>query len=135
MKTSMVIFLLFASTTLYGQLGVSYHQSSLPFVGINYEIKERFMPELRISTDSWLYDVTIGGVLTYQIINKSDFEFYGGLGIRANSYGGFFEFPIGLHIFPLTNKQFGFHIELAPLIETDVILRGSWGIRYRFRKE
>ncbi len=43
--------------------------------------------------------------------------------------------PVGLNIYPFTNKKFGFHIEAAPVIGEDFILRDSWGIRYRFRKE
>ena len=42
--------------------------------------------------------------------------------------------PIGLNIYPFSSKAFGFQMELAPIIGDDV-LRGSWGIRYRFIKE
>jgi hypothetical protein len=42
--------------------------------------------------------------------------------------------PVGLNIFPFETKSFGFHIELSPIIAFDdeALLRGSWGIRYRF---
>ena len=36
-----VILLLVASVS-FGQLGISFHQSNLPFIGLNYEIKDRF---------------------------------------------------------------------------------------------
>jgi hypothetical protein len=42
--------------------------------------------------------------------------------------------PLGINIYPLTTKQFGFHIELAPIIGESGVLRGSWGIRYRFTR-
>ncbi|MBX2961843.1 MAG: hypothetical protein KF687_04970 [Cyclobacteriaceae bacterium] len=35
----------------FAQFGVAYHQSAIPFVSFNYEIKERVRPELRILTD------------------------------------------------------------------------------------
>lgn len=44
--------------------------------------------------------------------------------------------PVGLNIYPLPFKNFGFHMELAAIAGDGGILRGSWGIRYRFlRKE
>jgi hypothetical protein len=43
--------------------------------------------------------------------------------------------PIGVNIYPFSNKNFGFHIELAPIIGWDDVLRGSWGIRYRFPRK
>ncbi len=118
----------------HAQLGVDYHQSSLPFIGVNYEIKDRFLPELRLGTNNYFEDISFEGVLTYQIINKEDYEFYGGLGYRTNLYRGIV-LPIGLNIYPFTSKNFGFHLELAPIVGDDNLLRGSWGIRYRFRKE
>ena len=38
-----------------------------------------------------------------------------------------------IYLVPLPTKDFGFQIELAPIIGELNILRGSLGIRYRFR--
>ena len=135
MKRLISILLVLGPATASAQFGVNYHQSDLPFFGFNYEIKDRFRPELRLSTDSYLEDLVPELVVTYDILNKEDYEVYGGLGLRSeNEYGGVV-FPVGLNVYPFTAKKFGFHIELALLAsEDDPILRGSWGIRYRFKK-
>ncbi|MDB5208011.1 MAG: hypothetical protein JWR72_3086 [Flavisolibacter sp.] len=128
----LLIFIVVPSVT-FGQFGVSFHQSNLPFVGINYEIKDRLRPELRVGTDNYFEAMSVEGVLTYDLSNKEDYEVYAGLGIRVNGFTGLVV-PIGLNIYPLATKQFGLHIELSPIIGESSLLRGSWGIRYRFRK-
>ena len=93
------------------------------------------MPELRLSTDTYLGDGSLPElVLTYQFLNKEDYEFYGGLGFRASAFQGLV-LPVGFNFFPFEKKKFGFHLELAPIVNDNPVLRGSWGIRYRFLKE
>jgi hypothetical protein len=120
-------------TAAMAQLSVGYHQSNVPFAAIGYEISDRLMPELRISTDIIINNFSPELVLTYQFLHKPDYELYAGLGYRANTFQGPL-LPVGLNIFPFDRKNFGFHVELAPIlvIESTTILRGSWGIRYRF---
>ncbi|GAA4440475.1 hypothetical protein GCM10023091_24170 [Ravibacter arvi] len=128
---------LFCLTTLQGfaQFGVSYHQSNMPFVGFNYEIADRFMPELRFGMDTHAHDMSVEAVATYQFLDKEEVEVYAGLGGRANRHAGLVA-PIGIHVFPFPSRNFGFHIEVAPIFteHDDAIVRGSWGIRYRFKK-
>ena len=138
------IFILLAPIIAFGQFGVNYNQSKLPFVGLSYEIKHRFRPEIRVGVDNYFEDISFEGILTYDIINNDDYEFYGGLGVRNQTANvipdplksfGFVPnlvIPIGFNFYPLTTKKFGFQIELAPLIGVSNILRGSLGIRYRF---
>lgn len=95
------------------------------------------MPELRIGTNLYLTsDFSPELVLNYQFVNKQDYEFYAGLGFRVNTIPGLV-LPLGLNIFPFDQRKFGFHIETTPMLEFegDFILRGSWGIRYRFTAE
>jgi hypothetical protein len=114
---------------------VGYHQSVLSFVGVNYEIKNRFKPELRISTNLFSEDISVEALALYDVINREDYEFYVGVGARSPVDEGIV-IPVGLNIYPLPFKNFGFHIELAAIAGDGGILRGSWGIRYRFlRKE
>lgn len=115
------------------QFTVSFHQSNIPFAGFSYEFKARWRPELRISTDIDFEGLSPEGVLLYDVVNKEDYELYVGAGGRANAFSGIV-LPVGLNIYPLPAKQFGLHIELAPIISDDNVLRGSWGIRYRFLK-
>ncbi|MCU4177426.1 hypothetical protein [Carboxylicivirga sp. N1Y90] len=115
------------------QIGVDYHQSSIPFFGINYEINERFRPEFRIGTDVYFEEISIEGIVTYDIITNTDYEFYTGFGGRTGDFEGFV-FPVGLNFYPLAKKQFGFHVELTPIFGESNILRGSLGIRYKFGK-
>ncbi|MCE6991491.1 hypothetical protein [Dyadobacter sp. CY323] len=135
LKPLTVIFCFFTANISFAQFGVSLHQSNLPFVGFNYELADRFVPELRVGIDTHLDNMSIEAVATYQFINKEDVEVYAGLGGRANNLAGLVA-PIGAHFFPFPSKNFGFHIELAPIIsEGSPIIRGSWGIRYRFNQK
>lgn len=127
-------FLLMSNLSI-AQFGVSAHQSNLPFVGFNYEIADRFLPELRIGVDTYLDNMSVEAIATYQFINKESVEVYAGLGGRANNTAGLVA-PVGAHFFPFTSKNCGFHIELAPIFsEGTPIVRGSWGIRYRFKQK
>lgn len=120
------------SSAAFSQVAVSFHQSNLPFVGVSYDINERLRPELRIEVDSYLTDVPLELVLIYDIVNNEDYEFCVGLGGRTQEYNGLVV-PLGVNIYPFENKSFGFMVELAPILGENDILRGSWGIRYRFK--
>ena len=103
----------------------------MPFVGVSYEINNRFLPELRIGTDNYINDTSLELVVTYIFKRNETVNVYAGLGGRV----GFFEglvVPVGLNIYPFESKNFGFQIELAPIITEVSLLRGSGGIRYRF---
>ena len=133
MRKIIITVLIALPTISFAQLGISFHQSNLPFLGINYEIKNKVRPELRVGTDNYFEALSAEGVITYDILKKEDYEFYAGLGVRANGFTGLV-IPIGLNIYPLPTKKFGFHIELSPIVGDDNILRGTWGIRYIFKK-
>ena len=133
-KLLTIVFCFFSANLAFAQFGVSFHQSNLPFVGFNYEIADRFVPELRLGMDTRLENMSVEAVATYQFINKEEVEVYAGIGGRANINAGLVA-PIGAHFFPFASKNFGFHLEVTPIIsEGDPIVRGSWGIRYRFRQ-
>ena len=131
LKSFLVVAALCFFSKSYGQLGVSYHQSNLPFVGINYEVGTRFVPEVRLGTDSFTSDLSLEAVANYKILSQIDYDFYAGLGGRAGDYEGLV-IPVGLNFYPFEEKNFGFHIELASIIGESNLVRGSWGIRYRF---
>ncbi|MEQ9423467.1 MAG: hypothetical protein RJQ09_03540 [Cyclobacteriaceae bacterium] len=138
-KFILITLMLFAlgSYQAHSQFGVSFHHSNLPFIGINYE-GQKFMPEFRIGLDNHIEDVSYELVLNHFFKRNGNYDIYGGLGGRINSFEGVV-LPIGLNIYPFDDKNFGFHIELAGLLQLpgdlDAVLRGSWGIRYRFKKE
>ncbi len=117
----------------FAQFGVAYHQSQIPFISFNYEFKERLRPELRILTDVYWDIEQLEGVINYNLLAKPDYSFYAGGGL--NFYYESLVFPVGFNFYPFERKKLGFHIELTPFVSDDLILRGSWGIRYRFRKE
>jgi hypothetical protein len=116
------------------QIGVAYHQSSLPFIGINYQIGERFIPEARLGVNYFFEDVSLELVLQYAVLAHENYQLYVGLGGNNQNESTSLVIPIGINLYPFENKQFGFHLEVAPLINESSILRGSWGIRYRFLK-
>ncbi|WPP52952.1 hypothetical protein [Catalinimonas niigatensis] len=143
MRAPVCIFLLAAATffvqsTASAQVGVSYHQSGLPFVGVQYNFAgQPIMAEFRLSTDRDFDDISPEIVATYSFINKPQHQVYGGLGLRVNVLEGIV-FPIGIKVYPIQSfSGLGLHVELAPSIatnefESENILRGSWGFHYIF---
>ncbi len=135
MRVLFILILCITANDLFAQFGVSFHQSNLPFVGFNYEIKGRFLPELRIGMDQYADNLSVEAVGTYQFLDKDAYEAYAGIGGRVVNTEGIVT-PVGLNLFPFAAKSFGFHIEVCPIfvLEDTPIIRGSWGIRYRFLK-
>ena len=132
MKTLALFILLLLPLTGFGQIGVNFHQSNIPSIGLSYDIIEKVRVESRVSVDNFSDNLSFENMVLYDFLNHDDHEVYTGLGYRNNALAGFV-LPLGLNIYPFTSKKFGFHIELALIDEFD-ILRGSWGIRYRFLK-
>lgn len=134
-KLLLIAFFGLFSLVSFSQTTVTFHQSNLPFLGVNHQFGERFIPEFRVGTDSYLESLSAELAANY-IFKKTDrFEFYGGAGLRVGSFDGIVV-PVGLNIYPFEQKDFGFHIEGAPIIgfNDDSLFRGSFGIRYRFSK-
>jgi hypothetical protein len=135
-KNLLIVCLGLFSLTAFAQTTVSFHQSNLPFIGVNYQFGERFIPEFRVGTDQFLEDISLELAGNYILKNTDRYEFYGGLGVRVGFYEGIVV-PVGLNIYPFEQKDFGFHIEAAPIIgfSDSSLFRGSFGIRYRFSKD
>ncbi|PZX57970.1 hypothetical protein [Algoriphagus chordae] len=134
-KTLLIACFGLFSLTAFSQTTITFHQSNLPFIGVNYQFGERFIPEFRVGTDNYFEDLSVELVANY-IFKKTDrFEFYGGAGPRIGNFAGI-AIPVGLNIYPFEQKDFGFQIEGAPIIgfDDDSIFRGSFGLRYRFNK-
>lgn len=128
-------FLLLLTTVSKAQFGISYHQSNLPFLGINYTLSDRFFGELRIGTDRFLGDLSLEAVMALTMGKSEEVDPYVGLGFRFDpeGLGAGLMLPLGLNIYPFSNRRLGCHIELCPFTaDQDVVIRGSWGIRYRF---
>lgn len=70
-----------------------------------------------------------------QYLKKENFSLYAALGYFYDDFGSA-SIPLGLLVFPFENKNVGFHLEATPLLGEGIdLLRGSWGIRYRFSKK
>lgn len=73
-------FLLFSffgliSTVSFAQWTVSYHQSNLPFLGVNKQLGERWLPELRVGTDQYFSDLSIELDANYILKKQIDLSF------------------------------------------------------------
>jgi hypothetical protein len=123
------------SMSAYSQTTVSFHQSNLPFIGVNYQFGERFIPEFRVGTDQFFEDISLELAGNYILKNEESYEFYAGLGLRVGGFEGLVV-PVGLNIYPFEQKDFGFHIEGTPIFgfNDGALFRGTFGIRYRFAK-
>jgi len=133
MKTLYTLVLVCVSSiAAHAQFNVAYHQSNLPFVGLSYDFN-RFHPEFRVGTDTFTSNLSPELTLNYKFVNKKDFYVYGGIGARTNQLAGAVV-PVGVVVFPFAKKRLGFHSELAVIgIGNDgTVLRGSWGIKFRF---
>ncbi len=131
-KILLLVILFFPAVSGFSQIGTSMQYSGLPFWGINYEIKDRFKPELRLGTDVYFENVSVEIIATYDILNKDDFELYAGLGGHFVSFSGFV-LPVGMYLHPFQKKNFGFVFEVAPIFGADAnLLRGSLGLSYKF---
>jgi len=131
-KKSLLLFVLSLFTlTSLAQFGVSYHESSMPFLGLNYELDDQYFGELRVGTNNYFEDIAFEVTANYIFIKDSNFDFYGGVGGRTTHFSGLV-IPAGLNVYPFGDKHFGFHLEAAGLFGEVSILRASWGIRYRF---
>ena len=57
MKKLIILSALLFPIIAFSQFSVGYYQSSIPYLGFNYEIKDRIKPELRIGTDMFFDDI------------------------------------------------------------------------------
>jgi hypothetical protein len=133
-KFILLAFFGLISTVSFAQWTLSYHQSNLPFLGVNKQLGERFLPEFRVGTDQYFSDLSLELDANVIIKNTDRFQFYGGLGGRIGDFAGLV-IPLGLNIYPFEQKDFGFHIEGAGIVGELSLFRGSFGIRYRFLKD
>ena len=132
-KLILLAFFGLISRVSFAQWTVSYHQSNLPFLGVNKQLGETWLPEFRVGTDQYFEDLSVELAANY-ILKKTDrYDFYAGLGGRVGGYTGIV-IPVGLNIYPFEQKDFGFHIEAAGIVGELSLFRGSFGIRYRFLK-
>ncbi|MBC6610482.1 hypothetical protein H8B15_06090 [Hymenobacter sp. BT507] len=121
-----------AGLSAHAQLNVAYHQSGLPFASVSYDFG-RFHPDFRVGTDAFTSSLDPELTLNYKFVNKEDYYVYGGLGARTNNLAGAVV-PVGIVVFPFAKKRLGFHTELSVIgiSEDAAVLRGSWGIKFRF---
>lgn len=98
-KFILLAFFGLISTVSFAQWTVSYHQSNLPFLGVNKQIGERFLPEFRVGTDQYFSDLSLELDANLIIKNTDRFQFYGGLGGRIGDFAGLV-IPLGLNIYP-----------------------------------
>lgn len=136
--SAFVLSLFCLTSSLKGQLSVSYQYSSLDKLGIGFNFSERFWTELRLYGNTYLESITPELALLYNVSVKQNHEVYLGAGLVVNYFEGII-IPAGVQIRPFENfRNFSFQIELMPLIEfemEDLLLQASAGIRYRFGKK
>lgn len=128
------LFLCFSATSLRAQFGVSYHTSPLSFIGVNYEAGNKLLTELRISTNQYLSDLGLEAIAALKIGRRAEADPYIGIGFRYDpeGLGVGLVVPLGMNVYPFPKRNIGFHLEIAPIAGDDIVIRGSWGIRYRF---
>ena len=107
LKFIVVLSFLFISNHSFAQLGVSFNQSNLPFVGFSYEIKNRFIPELRIGADNYIEDISLELAVNYIFMRNETVIAYAGIGGRVGSFEGLVV-PLGLNIYSFEKRILDF---------------------------
>ena len=143
MQSKIFLFLLLLSfffsspKSSQAQLGVCFHHSEIFKIGAFYEIRDFIIAETRIISGTVIEDLSMEFLAHVKAVKREDYEFYAGAGWGQSSFSELIG-PIltaGLNIYPLTNKKLGIQFEFNPIfpedLETPVIIRGSWGLRYR----
>ena len=140
-KSRTLLLMLFTvlGSYLQAQPGISFHQSNLPFFDFHYSFldDQRMDLGLRLGVDNFVEDLPVEFALTYDVAVEDAFRAYIGGGFRINIFEGLV-IPAGLKVYPFEKVPgLGLHIELTPIIvvddiDADILLRGSWGIRYEF---
>src|SRR6056297_2374290 len=111
-KYLFIAFFALAGLSASAQFGVSYHQSSIPNLGFNFEYQDRYFAELRFGPNQYFEDLALELTANYIFLTTEEYDFYGGIGGRTTRLSGLV-IPAGVNIYPFDNKNFGFHIEAA----------------------
>jgi hypothetical protein len=134
---SLTALLGLVSASTFSQLSVSYYASNLSKIGMAYNFSDRFWTELRLYSNTEIYDITPELVFCYNVVNKEQHNIYLGLGGNINYFTGFV-MPVGVQFTPFEKfDRFSLHIELEPGIDLNyesIIIQSSWGLRYKFTK-
>lgn len=132
--TFTLLILLLLTSKSYSQISVSYYNSSLSKIGLGYNFSEKVWGELRLYSNTAIYDVTPEFVVCYNIVQKENHNIYVGLGGVINYFTGFVV-PVGVQFIPFEkSKKLSFHIEFQPTLDfyNDMVFQSAWGLRYRF---
>ncbi|MBA4299945.1 MAG: hypothetical protein C0433_07570 [Cyclobacterium sp.] len=70
-KVILLAFLALISSAAFAQWTVSYHQSNLPFLGVNKQLGEKWLPEFRVGMDNFVDNVSLELVINH-IFYKND---------------------------------------------------------------
>ncbi|NBW37896.1 MAG: hypothetical protein EBR30_23330 [Cytophagia bacterium] len=126
-------FFLIMPLSAIAQFGINLPVIGMPAIGLNYEIKDTWRPEIRISRDLDAKPVNTFLLLTRDIINYDNHEAYLGIGIRSTKALGAAILG-GVNLYPFKKKKFGFNIDQMIVFgDRTVDISANLGIRYRFK--
>jgi len=127
----------FLSVKGFSQFSISYYSSSLSKIGLGFNFSDRFWSELRLYSNTDLFDLTPEFVICFNFVKRERHNVYFGVGGNVNYFTGFV-MPIGVQFSPFEKfDRFSLHIELQPsldVIVSGLTIQSAWGLRYRFGK-
>jgi hypothetical protein len=134
---SLTALLCLVSATAFPQMSISFYSSNLSKIGLAYNFSDRFWTEMRLYSNTEIYDITPEIVFCYNVSSKEQHNIYMGLGGTINYFTGFVV-PAGVQFTPFEKlDRFSLHIEIEPVFDFNyesIIIQSSWGIRYKFIK-
>lgn len=101
-------------------------------MGLNYQLGERFIPEYRVALNRLNSFTDMQLKLNYILKQKENYQLYTGLGGYYTNDLAKLGVSGGINIYPFKTKDFGFHMEISALFDSAGILKGGWGMQYRF---
>lgn len=136
-KIICIALLLISANIVKGQVGFSYHQSTLiSSFGISTNPDKKLWGEARIGANSTEFDIT--AMILYNVLTRDDFKLYSGGGLGTTYDDGNFALAVGFQFKPIETKDnFTLFGEYTPLFSSDegsFLASGSIGIRYFLKK-
>lgn len=126
-------FFLIMPLSAIAQFGINLPVIGMPAIGLNYEIKDAWRPDIRISSDIDAKTINTFLLLTYDFINYDNHEAYLGMGLRSTNVLGAAILG-GVNLYPFNNKRFGFNIDQMIVFgERSVDINSSLGLRFKFK--
>lgn len=125
--------LFFVVTTSAQEKGILVYGNTASSFGLEYQFNKMFAVGIRVDQGN-LDGQSITPLLIAVIKETADASVYAGLGLNGLDPADNISIPLGVRVFPFSERRLAFSIELESVIGDDYYVSPSIGIVYRFIK-